>query len=172
VAVYFARAGQDGPIKIGYTAGDPLGRIADLQTGCAWRIFLIGAVEGDTRHEAWLHARFAEFKTEGEWFRPADPIEASILEMTSPGFVWPALFEARAPKPLTKLGQWLDLKGISQAKFGLMIGCSQAAVARYAAGKRFPGERALIAIYVATNGDICPNDFVTLPELGAVRRAA
>ena len=54
--IYFARAGQDGPIKIGYTGGDPIERIADLQTGCPWRIFLIGAVGGDTGHEAWLHA--------------------------------------------------------------------------------------------------------------------
>jgi len=162
--VYFARAGDDGPIKIGYTASSPVERIAALQTGCPWRISLIGAIEGGTKEEAWLHRRFAALKIEGEWFRPTPEIEKAIL---APGFTWPNILETGDRRPQTKLGTWLKANGIARSEFALALGCSHVAVTRYVLGDRFPERDILIAIYVATNGEITPNDFVDLPDLSS-----
>lgn len=88
--VYFARVGRDGPIKIGFTGGDPLDRIADLQTGCPWPIALIGAVPGTTQDEACLHMLFPELRLEGEWFRPEDRLMMAIAEILAGRFRWPS----------------------------------------------------------------------------------
>ncbi len=88
-SVYFARAGQDGPIKIGFTAGEPTQRIAGLQTGCPWPIFLIGSLPGSTQNEGDLHRRFAHLRIEGEWFQPEPELLSAIAEMIAPGYFWP-----------------------------------------------------------------------------------
>ncbi len=67
-----------------------------------------------------------------------------------------------------KLADWLDAKNISHQEFGDRIGKSQAAVSRYASGKRMPDEETLIKIFEVTGGDVTPNDFVALPDLGLV----
>ncbi|MGR4927335.1 GIY-YIG nuclease family protein [Bradyrhizobium sp. CAR08] len=96
--VYFARAGHDGPIKIGYTASDPLDRVGDLQTGCPWRITLIGAVSGTTQDEARLHALFPHLRLEGEWFRPEPELIAAVDSLLAGTFEWPA--EVAEPRVL------------------------------------------------------------------------
>ncbi len=66
-----------------------------------------------------------------------------------------------------KLADWLLANNVSHQAFGDRIGKSQAAVSRYAAGLRRPDDETLIKIYVATDGDVTPNDFVDLPDLGS-----
>ncbi len=69
--IYFVRATSSGLIKIGYTGGDPLARMADLQTGSPERLELFAVIEGDQKFEAELHKEFARSRSHGEWFKPS-----------------------------------------------------------------------------------------------------
>jgi hypothetical protein len=81
--VYVLRGGDK--VKVG-RATDPVGRIADLQTGSpvplmiAWRIETPDA----KRLEAALHRRYAEHRALGEWFE-ADPVLADLAALADLG---------------------------------------------------------------------------------------
>lgn len=49
--------------------------------------------------------------------------------------------------------------GLTQAELAGILGLSQAAVARYEAGKRLPQRDELERIYRGTNGEVTANDF-------------
>lgn len=67
--IYFMQVGVTlGPVKIGY-AEDPEQRRRTLQTAHAERVHIIAMVPGDRARERRLHARFAEGRLNGEWFR-------------------------------------------------------------------------------------------------------
>lgn len=68
--VYFIQEGDDGPIKIGYTAANPKGRLAALQTGNANPLRIVTWAPGTLEDEKALHGRFAHLRMQGEWFRP------------------------------------------------------------------------------------------------------
>lgn len=74
MSVYFIQAGDDGPIKIGYTAGDPEKRLRALQNASAVDLRLLATIEGDQKREVDLHIEFNEHNIRGEWFAPAAPI--------------------------------------------------------------------------------------------------
>lgn len=76
--VYFAQAGEHGPIKIGWTRGDPNDRIASLQTGNPYRITLLIAVPGSGDDERDIHIRFDRIRMVGEWFQPTAELVAFI----------------------------------------------------------------------------------------------
>lgn len=98
--VYFARAGTDGPIKIGFTSGDPAARIAKLQTGCPWPIALLGTMPGSTEDEARLHVIFAAHRVEGEWFAPADEVLTGVEALLAGEFQWPCQAGAKRELPV------------------------------------------------------------------------
>lgn len=70
-------AADDSPlVKIGYTGGDPMKRLAGLQTGQPATLRLVRFWPGD--YERALHRRFAQHRKRGEWFdlRPlGDPVQ-------------------------------------------------------------------------------------------------
>jgi hypothetical protein len=66
-------------VKIGYTGGDPLGRLRGLQTGLPFKLSLLWSVDGD--FEADLHARFAAYRVRGEWF-DLTPLGESVQTVT------------------------------------------------------------------------------------------
>jgi hypothetical protein len=68
--VYFIRAGETGPIKIGYTAKSPKRRMGDLQTGSPQPLSLLLVVKGDVAYERKMHLKFQAARSHGEWFRP------------------------------------------------------------------------------------------------------
>lgn len=70
--VYFVREGHDGPIKIGY-ALEPIQRLKSLQIGNPRLLVLVGYFPGDVAMERRLHARFADWRLNGEWFSPDAP---------------------------------------------------------------------------------------------------
>lgn len=70
--VYFIQQGLDGPIKIGL-ARNPDARRDQLQTGHAEHLYLRAVRRGEADLERWLHARFAEGRLRGEWFRADTP---------------------------------------------------------------------------------------------------
>lgn len=53
-------------VKIGYTSGSPLKRLASLQTGQPMTLILLWSLPADIESE--LHERFAAFRVRGEWF--------------------------------------------------------------------------------------------------------
>ena len=67
--VYFVgRADNVGPVKIGFTIGDPEKRVAELQTGHPYPLTVYHAVEGTPRMERKLHAQLKAHRLQGEWF--------------------------------------------------------------------------------------------------------
>lgn len=93
--VYFIRATESGWIKIGYTAGDPLVRMAALQTGNHEALELIVAIRAPQAKEKELHRRFAAHNTRGEWFKP-DPLLIGFVDALK----WSSDFDRYEP-PLT-----------------------------------------------------------------------
>ncbi len=64
--VYFISAGNF--IKIGKSTGNPKARIQTLQTGCPYKIEVLGWINGDVYLEKELHKKFSKHKAHGEWF--------------------------------------------------------------------------------------------------------
>jgi hypothetical protein len=75
--IYFVREGDDGAIKIGWTAGSALERRAACQTGNPRDLHLLPQRIGATlRGEAELHAYFAPHRIRAEWFKPVPELVA------------------------------------------------------------------------------------------------
>lgn len=68
MTVYIIRAGDNGPVKIGWSAGPAEGRMATLQAGSAERFKLLREMPGTRRAEAAMHLKFAAHRIDREWF--------------------------------------------------------------------------------------------------------
>lgn len=84
--IYFVKARQDGPIKIGWTV-DPQKRLAQLQTGSHVRLFILGTIEGSSAGESTLQKRWAQYRIRGEWFEPVPEIIEFVNIHRHRGFV-------------------------------------------------------------------------------------
>ena len=72
--VYFIRSGKGGPIKIG-KSNTPEKRMADLQTGNPYKLYLIAFIHCNSEKEAIklerkIHRLFKKRRMLGEWFHP------------------------------------------------------------------------------------------------------
>ncbi len=63
-----------------------------------------------------------------------------------------------------KLADYLSTHRITHAEFAATIGATQAAVSRYANGKRMPRQPLLRKIMQATQGRVTANDFMAIPS--------
>lgn len=80
MSVYFIQAGgPSGPIKIGYTTGNPHRRMRKLQTGNPEELHLLVSIPGERAHEQELLDRFKALSMRGEWLR-ADPRLLGFVE--------------------------------------------------------------------------------------------
>lgn len=79
MSVYFATCRELGLVKIGH-ATDPKRRLQGFQTGCPKPLELEAQFDGGGKEERELHARFAEHRERGEWFRLCPDIESVIQE--------------------------------------------------------------------------------------------
>lgn len=61
-------------VKIGITAGHPIKRLRQLQTGCPSRLMLVGWFPGKEDDETALHERLKPFRMRGEWFALTDEL--------------------------------------------------------------------------------------------------
>lgn len=146
--VYFARAGEGGPIKIGYTAGDICRRIAALKTGCPFDIAAVSSLEGGPELEKELHARFRAHRLSGEWFSPV-PDLLSVVAAAVP-LAWPPrklrlgkLAGAHLPWGPDKDGQyplienseelrrWRDTMGLRQGEAAEALGVARRTYCRW-----------------------------------------
>ena len=73
IYIYFFQIGACGPIKIG-RAISPERRLKTIQGCCPWPIRSLGHVAGIANHELAIHTLLADFRMEGEWFRPEAPV--------------------------------------------------------------------------------------------------
>jgi hypothetical protein len=81
--IYFAKCCDF--IKIGYTSDDAESRVKNLQTGCPFKISLIGAIDGDRSAENTLHGILAAHHYRGEWFRESDELSEIIETLFEDG---------------------------------------------------------------------------------------
>lgn len=82
--IYFALASGTDLVKIGFTSGDPLKRLGELQTGCPHKLVLLGTSWGDEQKEASLHAEFKDVRVSGEWFRLTTKTLIRIAQLANP----------------------------------------------------------------------------------------
>jgi len=83
MAVYFIRAGQSGPVKIGH-ATDVAKRLNAIQCHNYEKLSLLRCIEGGEAREKWLHRHFAGRQVRGEWFAYCDEmltIEPAVEEV-------------------------------------------------------------------------------------------
>lgn len=73
--VYFIRAGEHGPVKIG-VAADPARRMVNLQTSNSSPLQIIRLLDGHRADERRIHDLFADRRLAGEWFA----FDPSMLE--------------------------------------------------------------------------------------------
>lgn len=66
--VYMVRAGENGPVKIGFTRNDMAERLAALQANNHERLTILRTFAGGRMEELRLHRRFAQHHIHGEWF--------------------------------------------------------------------------------------------------------
>lgn len=71
MAVYMIRAGDTGPVKLGF-AVNPDRRIGGLQIGHPEKLTVLRIMEGCRAFEAALHRHFAPLRIRGEWFTHSD----------------------------------------------------------------------------------------------------
>lgn len=92
--IYFAQAEGTDLIKIGFTAGNPVKRIGELQTGCPHKLVLVAAVEGNKRLEAKWHTDFAADRVNSEWFRLSAQLTAAICKAVARQHGRPSVLQA------------------------------------------------------------------------------
>lgn len=109
--VYFIRAGDSGPVKIG-RAIDVAGRLAELQTAHYEVLHLIREVEGGAAEERWFHRHFHVLRIRREWFL----FDATMLSATPPRLV--DVPPAYVAPILSRIEQHLTASGESAALFG------------------------------------------------------
>lgn len=70
--VYFFGPKDTGAVKIGYTSSrDPAKRLAQLQTGSAETLIVLGTINGGPLVERTIHGLLAAHRVRGEWFERA-----------------------------------------------------------------------------------------------------
>jgi hypothetical protein len=67
--IYFAQDTVTQAIKIGYS-GKPIKRVAGLRSATPTDLTLLGTIPGGLEHERGLHEMFANYRLNGEWFKP------------------------------------------------------------------------------------------------------
>lgn len=148
MAIYFIRAGEYGPVKIG-VADDVRNRLRELQCANHEKLALIRNFAGDQPVERWLHRHFAAQRVRGEWFWFSD----DMLTIDPPKLV------PRSAAP-NALARWLADNHVTPKAFAEKIGVSGEAVRLYLLGRRMPRPEKMKDIIEATKGDVTANDFV------------
>lgn len=128
--VYMIRAGETGPVKIGYSVY-PWGRLAELQVAHYETLRIVRLFEGGEPEEASLHIRFADLYLRGEWH------SFSRLMMGDVGLVEikPEAIPELPPAPSLDLGPRIasarKRARLSQRDVAALMGVSASAVAQW-----------------------------------------
>ena len=148
MAVYFIRAGENGPVKIGQAA-DPASRLFDFQSGHYEILLLVRQILGGRREERALHHTYRALRIRGEWFRWCETMATVIPDL------------AGAPDThVSALRTFMDDHNLTEVQMAERLGISQSAVNRYASGLRMPRPHLLRRIEDVTSGKVGPSDFL------------
>lgn len=84
--IYVVRAGEHGPVKIGFTK-DVASRLVKMQADNHERLTILGVFTGGAAEELALHRRFAGHRLRGEWFSfsPAMLGDLGLKPLEMPG---------------------------------------------------------------------------------------
>jgi hypothetical protein len=161
VTIYLIRAGESGPVKIGYARSvrDARGRIDSLQVG-HWEILRVLRLwEGDMRDERRMHMRFADLRIRGEWFAFSRLMLADVGLMVIE-------FDQGLDAPMS-IGKMVKAFG-GVGDVARLCGTSRAVVSRWIWDNHVPEpkrpmflehitERGLVGITAATFADMQPS---------------
>ena len=153
--VYFIQAGNDGPVKIGFTS-DVEKRRVQLQIGCPHPLKVIREVDGDLAVERAFHDRFRSRRIRGEWFQFDAAMLTSPAMKTVPSIPCHTGGMAKHPHPLTA---YLKDQKLSQEEFADKVGVHRSTIIRVVK-RRGSFRRDLIdRIVRETGGAVQPGDF-------------
>ena len=79
--IYFLQNATTLNIKIGFTDGDPLERMAALQVGSCGKLVFLASCPGTEQDETRLHKRLDKFWVRGEWFKPEPPVLSAMISI-------------------------------------------------------------------------------------------
>jgi hypothetical protein len=158
VSVYFIRCTATNLVKIGF-ATDPFRRFSKIQSDSPAKLELLAIEPGEKDHETEIHSKFADLRRRGEWFECAEAILQHVRALPI------VSLQRDEPHLGGALGEWLHRNGLGVREFGEMVDCCWSSISRFCCGGRIPRHDLMVRIYVATNGEVQPNDFFDLPKL-------
>lgn len=79
--IYYIRCSETNFIKIGYTRGNPLARMASLQTGTPSKLGLMAVHPGSMEMERKIHEKLAAHRVRGEWFDDSDEVLDHLVKV-------------------------------------------------------------------------------------------
>jgi len=151
--VYLIRAGEHGPVKIGFSEDVTL-RLTKMQADNHERLSVLRLLVGAQPEEALLHDRFANHHLHGEWYSYSRLMlgDLGLLDVERPS---PA--EPPAPPPMeespafgAKIGPYIvalrKSRGMTQETVAAAIGLHRSTLAGIEIGRYEPGKRPLIAL--------------------------
>ncbi len=111
MTVYMARAGTDGPVKIG-VAKDVLRRLKSMNVSSPHDLTLLRTFDGSHLIEKWLHERFAQYRLKGEWFRfTPEMMSVEIAEKAETELMKDVVQLREAGKTFKEIGRLLGVSG-------------------------------------------------------------
>lgn len=81
--IYFVRASETGPVKIGFSTGYAK-RIASLGTNHHEKLHLVGLIVGTQKDEQRLHKQFAKYRIRREWFKVEGALKQFLAKLPKP----------------------------------------------------------------------------------------
>jgi hypothetical protein len=137
--VYFLRAGNDGPIKIGFSSTSVERRIHGNQVGCPHKLIFLGVMAGGADLEQRLHRVFRVCALRGEWFNPHRRLLAFIARNARP-VSRPVAVKPDGLSPLAELAWSIDSAWRRRREFASAADLSEAYLSQILSGAR-PIER-------------------------------
>lgn len=81
--IYYIRCSETNFIKIGYTRGNPMARMASLQTGTPSKLNLMAVHPGSMEMERKIHEKLAPHRVRGEWFDDSDDVFDHLVKVVA-----------------------------------------------------------------------------------------
>ena len=159
MTVYFVQAGENGPIKIGWSL-NALRRLAKMQADNHERLTILGVANVGRTTEAKFHRQFARHRLRGEWFRPASEILLKAARYLVPKPKKEKVFTSLMPKVLINPVIFVVAKNKAivlaggTAALARIIGVSSQAISQW---RYVPANRAR-AVERATGGQVSRYD--------------
>lgn len=86
--VYFIKAGDDGPVKIGWSENPDM-RLAQLQSAHHETLSVLAKFPGGRDVEAEVHQQLHDLRLRGEWFRDEPALRQAIVHLQTRGLLRP-----------------------------------------------------------------------------------